>query len=87
MTCTYPNKTHLIGPLFFGWCRQAGGAPIIDTASTTSVDGWSAGSWVIRLRRTPGSALNIGLKSRPFILPPRRLMRVPLLGMLFRARF
>lgn len=89
MTRTYPNTTHLVGNLFFGWCRQGAGAPVIDTASTTSADGWSAGSWVIRLRRTPGRAFNFGWKTRPFIpiTQPRRLAQVPLLGLLFRARF
>lgn len=86
---TYPHTTHLIGNLCYGWCQQAAGAPIIDTASTTSADGWTAGSWVIRLRRTPGRALHLGWKTQPFIpvTRPRRLAQIPLIGALFRGRF
>jgi hypothetical protein len=84
---TYPHKTRLIGPLFFGWTKQGEGAPVIDTGHTWSADGWDAGCWVIRLRRTPGRAFMVGWTTRKFIRVPRRLPRVPLLGLLFRARF
>lgn len=84
---TYPHRTHVVGRFFIGWCRQAAGAPVIDSAHTWSIDGWDAASWVIRLRRTPGRALMVGTKGRAFIAPPRRLVRVPVLGLLFRGRF
>jgi hypothetical protein len=83
----YPFTTQVIGKLFFGWCKQGAGAPVIDTAHTSSVDGWSASAWVIRFRRTPGRAFQVGWKSRSFQLPPRRLQRTPIIGRLFRARY
>jgi len=81
----YPHRTHVIGRLVFGWSVQAGNAPIIDGATTVSVDGWRAGSVVIRLPRTPGRALMIGwIGARAPI--PGRGARLPLVGRLLRMR-
>lgn len=82
---TYPHKTHVIGRFIVGPGRQGAGAPVIDGASTVSVDGWRAGSLAIRLRRSPGPCLIVGWIGRR---PPAtyRLGRFPLVGMLFRSR-
>lgn len=82
---TYPHKTHVVGRLVIGPGRQGAGAPIVDSASTVSIDGWTAGSLAIRLRRTPGPCLIVGWIGRR---PPavHKLGRLPVLGALFRIR-
>jgi hypothetical protein len=82
----YPNKTHTLGRWFWGWCSQGDGTPVVDAGYSESVDGWSGGTVVVRLRSTPGRALFIGRKgsASPSLLT---LMRVPVLGVAFRPRF
>lgn len=83
---SYPNPARVyFGRFYVTKCRQSAGAPVIDTGSSRSVDGWSGGCWVIRLRRTAGPALvlgRIGWRAQY----PARLARIPLLGRLFRPR-
>lgn len=81
----FPHTAHTVGRLVVTTTRQGGGAPVIDSACTTSVDGWRAGSVCVRLRRTPGRALVLGwIGRRP--PPVHRLARFPVLGLLFRSR-
>jgi hypothetical protein len=86
MTRQYPHRALVLGHLFVGRARQGGGAPVIDTGHTWAVDGWDAGCWVVRLPRGPGGGVVVGWRTRKHIRPPRRLPRVPVLGLLFRGR-
>lgn len=86
MSGEYPNKTYTFGRWFWGQCAQGGGAPVVDSGYSRSVDGWAGGSVVIRLWSTPGRAWFIGRKgaASPSL---HQLARVPVLGIVFRPRF
>lgn len=82
---TYPNTCHTLGPFYVTTCRQADNAPVIDTCGTRSVDGWSGGGFVIRLRKT-GRALVLGRIGWHAPVPSARLRMMPVVGRLFRMR-
>lgn len=87
---TYPYKTWLFGRLAVTVGRQGGGAPIVDGCKVWSVDGWEATGWAIRIPRSPGRALIVARKDwkgTGQIAAIRRLNRIPLLRLLFKARF
>lgn len=81
----YPNTCHTLGPFYITTARQADNAPIIDVCGTRSVDGWSGGGFVIRLRKT-GRALVVGRKGWHAPVPSARLRMLPIVGALFRMR-
>lgn len=82
---TYPYSTITLGRWVITHCRQGDGAPIVDSCSAWSADGWQAGGIAIRPPRGPGRALviaRIGKRGPVFTAAHRN----PILGWLFRMR-
>ena len=86
---TYPNVAHVIGRFVFTTCKQGAYAPVFDGCTTTSIDGWTAGGWCIRLRTTPGRGLVVARIGHAAPAPStiRRLCSIPVIRRLFVGRF
>lgn len=85
----YPHATVTIGRLVLTTTKQGAGAPVLDGCTTSSVDGWTAGGWCLRLRTTPGRGLVVALIGHvgPTYATIRRLCSTPVIRHLFVGRF
>lgn len=63
--------------------------PLLDGCTASSVDGWTAGGWCLRIPRTPGRGLVIARIGHigPTYATIRRLCSTPVIRHLFVGRF